>query len=95
MSACDAGCLLSERRGCRKAQLLLNNLYVHGGKCFWNMGTSEPFLFKFLKNLKPHMSMSQKIIALNIWKGKYRMSVHKKSHLKILYTLGNTKKTNF
>jgi hypothetical protein len=40
--------------------------------------------------------MSQIIIALNIWKDIYMRSVRKKvSFLKILYTLGNRKKTNF
>jgi hypothetical protein len=39
--------------------------------------------------------MSQKIMTLNIWKGIYRRSVQKKSRLKIHYTLGNIKKTNF
>jgi hypothetical protein len=38
------------------------------GKCLWNMGTSDHFTFRFLKILKPHISMSQKIMALNIWK---------------------------
>jgi hypothetical protein len=36
------------------------------GKCFWNMGSSEPIPLKNLKIWKPHMSMSQKIMALNI-----------------------------
>jgi hypothetical protein len=59
------------------------------------MGTSDPFTFRFLKISKPNTSMFWKIMALNLWKDTYRKNMGKKIPLKILYILGNTKKTNF
>jgi hypothetical protein len=47
------------------------------GKCFWHMGITA--LFK-LSILKPHTSMSPKIMALN--KYIYMRSIHKKVPLK-------------
>jgi hypothetical protein len=63
-------------------------------KSLWYMGTSNPFIFNFLKILKSHTSMFQKIMPLNISKDIYRGSSCKKVMLKILYIFRNTKKIN-
>jgi hypothetical protein len=64
------------------------------GKCFWNMGSSEPIPFKSMKFLKPHMSMSHKFMALNKWKciyslyfGKYKKRKIPKKKMYFLTTI--------
>jgi hypothetical protein len=59
------------------------------------MGTSDLFTFRFLKNLKSHISMSQKIIALNIWKDIYMRSIRKKVPFKNTLYFGKYKKDKF
>jgi hypothetical protein len=43
---------------------------------------AAPFNFRFLKNLKPHISVPLKIMVLNIWIDMYSMGVCKKISLK-------------
>jgi hypothetical protein len=42
------------------------------------MGTSDLFTFRILKILKSYISLSQKIMALKIWKDIYMRSIRKK-----------------
>jgi hypothetical protein len=59
------------------------------------MGTSDPYIFRFLKSSNSHTSMSSKIMALNIYKDIYRRSIQKKVPLKNTLYFRKYKKDKF